>query len=139
MDDLIRIDTRAANRDTSAMSIDEAGLYHHVGNQLRKRRQELGLTQGQLADQIRVLRTSVTNIEAGRQKAPLHVLYALCAELEIELADILPRSSDIAAAQPARVVVPGHDEAMPPQAAAFLQELIGDQESGPRRPDETAS
>lgn len=48
------------------------------------------MSQAELADAIGQLRASVSNIEAGRQKAPLHVLYLISQALGTELKEILP-------------------------------------------------
>src|SRR6266508_7019049 len=78
------------------MKIDEEVLYQHIGTTLRQRRRELGLSQAQLAEAVGILRTSITNVEAGRQRVPLHVLYQICAMLKIEVAAVIPPISHVA-------------------------------------------
>lgn len=70
-------------------------LYKIIGKRLKQRREEAEMTQGELAEAIGLLRTSIANIEAGRQKAPVHVLYLLCNELGIELASVIPTSAEV--------------------------------------------
>lgn len=106
------------------MQIDEALLYREIGARLRRRRAEAGLTQAQLADLIGVLRTSITNLEAGRQKAPLPVLYDACLALGVEIAAILPTVAEVAREVDLPVEVAGAVEAVPPRTAAFLRELL---------------
>jgi transcriptional regulator with XRE-family HTH domain len=65
-------------------------LYQHIGKEIRRLREEAGMSQSQLADAIGHLRASVANIEAGRQKTPLHVLYAISEALETDLKAMLP-------------------------------------------------
>lgn len=48
------------------------------------------MSQSQLADAIGHLRASVANIEAGRQKTPLHVLYAISEALGTDPKAMLP-------------------------------------------------
>lgn len=72
------------------MRVDEELLYLHVAVQLKKRREERGLTQQQLGDMVGLKRTSISNIEGGEQKPPLHVLYTICMALGLEPVDILP-------------------------------------------------
>lgn len=107
--------------------IDDAALYRQVGSRLRQQRCRLGLTQTQVAAATGLLRTSVTNIEAGRQKAPLQVLYVLCAALRVEPASVLPSLATVAAPN-APAAVPrrldGAVRTVPPMAAAFLDELL---------------
>ena len=74
---------------------DTTKLYRFVGEQIKRRRKELGMTQADLADAIGQLRTSVANIEAGRQKTPLHVLYDISAALDISLKMLLPEDAEV--------------------------------------------
>src|SRR4051794_30990808 len=67
-----------------------AKLYRGIGEEIKRRRKQAGMSQAELADAIDQLRASVANIEAGRQKAPLHVLYAISDALGTELKAILP-------------------------------------------------
>lgn len=71
-------------------------LYKSLGEKIRNRRNEIGLSQTQLSDQIDKLgRTSVSNIEKGKQQSPLHVIYEICAVLDIDIHLILPTYSVI--------------------------------------------
>lgn len=99
------------------MSVNELALYALLGARLREIRHTRGLTQEQLAEAVGILRTSVANIEAGRQKAPLHVLYNLCQELGVELSMILPTCGDVGE----RLLIA---QDMPPKAAAVLERLL---------------
>jgi transcriptional regulator with XRE-family HTH domain len=67
-----------------------ADLYEEFGNELRAARGISGLTQEQLAGQVGLTRTSITNIEAGRQQVSLHQLYQLAAAVGKRPADLLP-------------------------------------------------
>lgn len=58
--------------------------------QARKRRP--GLTQAKLAKAVGVSRTSIVNIEAGRQPVYLHHLVVIAAILEVEPADLIPHA-----------------------------------------------
>lgn len=55
------------------------------------------MTQARLAELVGLERTSITNIEKGMQKVPLHVLYRICEALRVSPADMLPPSSELAA------------------------------------------
>jgi transcriptional regulator with XRE-family HTH domain len=48
------------------------------------------VTQQQLADQAGLTRSSIANVEAGRQRVPLHVLAAIALALKVEPQDLLP-------------------------------------------------
>jgi len=75
--------------------IDQDLLYRIVGERLRKARRQGSISQSDSAAAIAHLRTSITNIEGGRQRAPLHVLYELCHYLRIQLISILPLEEEV--------------------------------------------
>lgn len=52
---------------------------------------DAGLTQGELSERIGLSRTSVTNIEVGRQKIPLHFLFILSSALGVDPGQLLPQ------------------------------------------------
>jgi transcriptional regulator with XRE-family HTH domain len=106
------------------MKIDETLLYKEIGRRLKERRLALGLTQEQLAEASDVLRTSITNLEAGRQKTPLHVLYELCAVLEIEIVELLPKRSEVSQKETVSIEIGGRMAAVPPKSAEILQKLM---------------
>jgi transcriptional regulator with XRE-family HTH domain len=105
------------------MHINEERLYRQIGEHLRQTRAALGVTQSQVAEATGLLRTSVTNIEAGRQKAPLHVLYRLCAFLGTEVAAVLPEIGMVVEADEEIVTAPYQLESRLPRTAAFLKQL----------------
>ena len=73
-----------------------AALYRYVGRQISDRRRGR-YTQGQLASVLGISRTSVTNLERGRQRAPLHYLLQIAEALGCEIADLLPSHSQLGA------------------------------------------
>lgn len=75
--------------------IHEAALFEFVGKRIRKRRRDRGHTQEELAKLISLSRTSVTNIEKGRQRLPLHQLLHVAEVLDCELHDLLPRRAEL--------------------------------------------
>lgn len=75
--------------------INQDRLYSFIGEQLKSHREKQGLTQGDLAGLVRLERTSITNIEGGKQKLPIHVLYGVCKALSIAPSDVLPRIEDV--------------------------------------------
>lgn len=104
------------------MQVNETILYNLIGERVRRQRIQVDMTQAQLADAVGVLRTSIANIEAGRQKPPLHLLYKLCMELGVEVADILPSNAVIS--QPTIITVEGTPKEVPPKTAEFLKQLL---------------
>ena len=75
--------------------IDSKNLYRHLGERIAERRKELDLRQDDLAHQIGLTRTSVTNIERGRQKILLHHLFALAQALGTTPDRLLPKFNEI--------------------------------------------
>lgn len=74
-------------------SVTEQGsFYVEIGRRVRLARERLGLTQDSLASQVMLSRTSVTNIEKGRQKVLAHTICSLANALNVLPAELLPDS-----------------------------------------------
>lgn len=67
-----------------------SAVYAALGQQLRNARHRAGLTQEVVAHRVSLTRTSINNIEHGRQKILLHTLYDLAAALGTTPAALLP-------------------------------------------------
>lgn len=67
-------------------------LYVTIGKKIRARRNELRMTQDELAnaEYVELTRTSITNIEYGQQRIQIHTLYAIANALELSIHDLLP-------------------------------------------------
>lgn len=65
-------------------------VYRAVGAAIRRRRLRRGLTQAQLAQRVSLSRTSITNIEAGRQKLLVHTLLTIAEVLGLAPSELLP-------------------------------------------------
>jgi DNA-binding XRE family transcriptional regulator len=73
--------------------IDEARLYSMVRERifdLRKNHPDKKTTQENLARAIGIKRSTLTNIELGNQRPPLHVIYRICKYFDIRLDELLP-------------------------------------------------
>jgi transcriptional regulator with XRE-family HTH domain len=68
-------------------------LYQDIGQRIKEARESKGLTQQDLADKIELTRSSVANIELGRQRIQIHVLYDFAKALDIPPFDLLPPKS----------------------------------------------
>lgn len=66
-------------------------LYEMVGDRVRRARHSAGVSQAKLAKKLGMSRTSVVNIEAGRQRPPLHVLWQIGEILGTEPILLVPR------------------------------------------------
>lgn len=65
-------------------------IYTQLGQRIREAREATGLSQKDLAYLITVERTSITNIESGRQHPPLHVIYDIARALTVPIYSLLP-------------------------------------------------
>jgi transcriptional regulator with XRE-family HTH domain len=71
-------------------------MYARLGAELRRRRRQKGLTQVELARRVdpestRIGRSSIANIEGGKQRVALHLFLALAEALDVDPAELLPR------------------------------------------------
>ncbi|MGO9409307.1 MAG: helix-turn-helix domain-containing protein [Spirochaetia bacterium] len=69
-------------------------VYRAFGRRLRDARRKAGMTQARLAKAVEISRTSITNIEAGRQPVYLHLFMRLAEVLGLAGADLLPTSTE---------------------------------------------
>src|SRR5256885_1004744 len=72
------------------VAANERQIYFAIGRKLRSARESAQLTQDQLAQRVGLTRTSITNIEQGRQKIQLHTLYAIAHALDASMDLLLP-------------------------------------------------
>jgi transcriptional regulator with XRE-family HTH domain len=72
------------------MIILEEQLYKLIGAKIRIARQAAELSQEDLANRIGLGRTSITNIEIGRQKLQIFTLYLIAETLRITVQSLLP-------------------------------------------------
>src|SRR5205809_314202 len=67
-----------------------ADVYRELGRLIRLHRERLTLSQAALAGRVGLSRTSVTNIEQGRQKILVHQLLAFAVALGTSPEALLP-------------------------------------------------
>jgi transcriptional regulator with XRE-family HTH domain len=65
-------------------------FYRQFGQLVSQARRTRGISQEMLADELGLSRTSITNIEKGRQPIQLHSLYLIARLLAVELKELLP-------------------------------------------------
>jgi transcriptional regulator with XRE-family HTH domain len=68
-------------------------FYSAVGQLIRRARDDAHLTQDALASRVGMTRTSVTNIEKGRQKLLLHTFFDFAFALGVAPDALLPAAS----------------------------------------------
>ena len=71
--------------------IDE--FYVAIGARIRAARTAVGLSQAMLGQRIGFTRSSIANLEAGRQRVALHLFVVIAIALGMEFAEVLPESS----------------------------------------------
>lgn len=71
---------------------DPQAFYKEVGRRIREARlrRKPKLTQQGLADLVSLTRTSITNVESGRQKFLLHTLADIAQALAVDPASLFP-------------------------------------------------
>ena len=72
------------------MEFDRAGFDREVGLRLQRARRAHGVTQEELAGRIGLPRPSYANIESGRQRIPLDVVWRAAVVLGLPIASLVP-------------------------------------------------
>jgi transcriptional regulator with XRE-family HTH domain len=72
------------------MDFDRAGFDQEVGLRLQRARKERGITQEELAKRIGLPRPSYANIESGRQRISLDVVWRAAIVLGVSIASMVP-------------------------------------------------
>ena len=93
--------------------IDEDRLYQTIGKRLRDLRTDVGLSQEAMAKVLGLERTSITNMELGKQRPSMYTLYRCCEYFERSLADLFPELEESSIAKPK----------LPPEAARALEKI----------------
>src|SRR5713101_1965450 len=75
------------------MALPQGPLYRALGQRIREARKAKNLRQAQLASAVGLTRTSITNIETGRQPVAVHILCGIADALGIPVTNLLPAAS----------------------------------------------
>lgn len=70
-------------------------LYSALGNRVKELRINSNYSQSNFANLLEISRASLVNIEKGRQRPPLHLLYDIARLLEVSINDLLPRKEEV--------------------------------------------
>src|SRR5436190_13696447 len=68
----------------------EEAFYEDVGCLIREERKGQKFTQERLADAASLSRVSITNIESGKQRVPLHTLVDIADVLNVPVERLIP-------------------------------------------------
>lgn len=79
------------------MASEQGPFYVSLGQRLRRARESAGMTQETLARALGLSRTSVTNLERGRQPLQVHLLVEAAKILSVEVTTLLPDESPMTA------------------------------------------
>ena len=73
---------------------DLEAVYPRFGDRLRSERKLAGLTQEDLAERLGLSRTTVVNIERGRQRIALHQLIQIADAIGCEVIHLIPEHDE---------------------------------------------
>lgn len=65
-------------------------FYRKLGQNIKKAREEIGYSQSAFAQALQISRASIVNLEKGRQRPPLHLLYEIGLKTKVSVAELLP-------------------------------------------------
>jgi transcriptional regulator with XRE-family HTH domain len=110
---LTRLDATGYIPGNRVSTMDES-LYAKLADRVRTRREDLKLTQADLANRAGVSRSSIANIETGRQAILLHQFIGLARALELPWEELMPTVDDPTASK---------SQALPKGVRAFVATL----------------
>lgn len=84
------IETYAGASPPDRMHLMDDRLYRLFGSRVRELREEKNVTQDELAKRVDLSRTSITNIERGRQRVLLHQMMEIAVALDAKPTDLIP-------------------------------------------------
>jgi len=70
--------------------LTDAGFYAAVGSKIRMARKQKNIDQETFAKFIQLSRTSVINIEKGRQRPSIFQIWVMAHHLQIPITDLIP-------------------------------------------------
>lgn len=97
-------------------------LYEVIGDRIRAARTRRRMTQADLGKRLNLTRSSVANIEAGRQRVMIHTLFQIADHLEVDIETLLVRPD--LSNRPAEHVAPDELEGQPPTTHEFLASAL---------------
>lgn len=97
-------------------------FYTEVGRRIRAARTRRKLSQASLASVVGLARTSISNIEKGRQRLLLHTFQDIAETLGVEPATLLPSDKSLPGSNmPKKRSLAG----LPAESRAFIEEALG--------------
>lgn len=111
------------NRDAARAAEPD---YPEVGERLRARRRERHLSLRDLASRLGVSPSLISQIERGRARPSVSTLYAIVAELDVSLDELLFNDE-----RPSSAILAGPDEAMLPPSPVTGSARVGTSAAAP--------
>ena len=106
------------------IQLNEFNLTLWIGRNVALRRREKKLSNDDIARLVGVTRTSITNLEAGRQKVPVALLYRVALALDADPRAFFPSLEEITEEQLVAVKVGGRLVEVSTSVAAEIERLI---------------
>lgn len=75
--------------------MDEKRFYGLIGKKIREERVKNRYKQIELAQKVGLERTSITNIETGKQNVTVFALYKICEVFQIDIYKLLPKPKEL--------------------------------------------
>lgn len=105
--------------------LDFNRLYTEIGKRVRAIRetQTPRISQDALARILDLKRTSITNIESGRQKMTVETVYRLCDHFGLAIDEVMPPVADFRIAAERSVVIGGRTTSVGAKTANLVERL----------------
>lgn len=81
------------------MGVDLQKFYTEIGGRIKEARMQNSLSQDALGEYLNLTRTSIVNIESGRQRPSIHLLLLIAKFLDLSFTDLLPDLFDSGVAE----------------------------------------
>ena len=104
---------------SNARSAERKQFYQDFGLNIKKRRLKEGFSQQGVADSVGLSRTTLTNIESGRQNVLLHTFVDIVQALNADPKDLLPQKSTVPQDVQKKI------DSIPPEFRNFVKQTIG--------------
>jgi transcriptional regulator with XRE-family HTH domain len=104
-------------------------VYGHIGRAIARARRDSGLSQTELATAIGLSRTSISNIEKGRQKMLAHTLVDIAEALSVAIGSLLPDAQLLRA----QLGVTFTGSAVSPAERATISAIVGENRTSRRK------
>ena len=91
------LDKNIIKSDNICMQIDVDKFNQIVGQKIQLARKNAGFSQSKLADKINVSRTTLVNMESGKQSISIHYLFLIGKVLPtiLKFEDLLPTDEEV--------------------------------------------